>query len=189
VPRLFSAKKIKLGHSQYQPRSSSSTTATRMTEMLASPSDLLRPRRALRWNPGVLMVLPNLFSVFFSLHAAFPIVTIAVPCRSSSLSTIRWFPKPQLQGRVHRSLTREAHSGVFFLAPPSHQSGDRSSRSFRFDAELQNDLRSVRVQFRQKQLWLSVNIRSRFLLYSNPISNSAGSFLVWQHRVMGSNYR
>jgi hypothetical protein len=180
VPRFFSAKKIKLGRSQYQPRSSSSTPAARTTEMLASPSDLLRPRRALlRWNPGVLLVLPNLSSVFVLLHAAFPIVTIAVSCRSSSLSTVRRFSKPQPQGRVHRSLTREAHSGVFFLAPPSRRSGDRSSRSFRFDTELQNDLRSVCVQFRQKQLRLSLNISSRFLLYSNPISNSAGSFLVW----------
>jgi hypothetical protein len=98
-------------------------------------------------------------------------------------------PEAQPQGRVHRALTREAHSGVYFLAPPSRRSGDRSSRSFHFDAELQNDLRSVCVQFRQKELWLSLNISSRFLFCSHPISNSAVSFLFWQLRVMGSNSR
>jgi hypothetical protein len=45
----------------------------------------------------------------------------------------------------------------------------------------------VCVQFRQKQLGLCLNIISRFLFYSNPISNPTGSFLVWLHQVTGSN--
>jgi hypothetical protein len=78
---------------------------------------------------------------------------------------------------MHRALSRaEAHSGFFFLAPPSRQSGERSSRSFRFNSKLLNDLRSTQVQFCQDKLHMQLNLNIVCLTSSDP--NKQRSWLI-----------
>jgi hypothetical protein len=55
---------------------------------------LLRPSRYYLKLPGVLPVLPNLSSVLFPLSFVVLIVTVVLPCRSSSPTTLQWFLSP-----------------------------------------------------------------------------------------------